>query len=437
MLPTKNKDKAVHTNSLWASSSLEAEITAPSLTGECSADVVVVGGGYTGLRAALELAQSGVKTVVLEAAKFGWGASGRNGGQVNPLLPVHSPTDVARLLPPRDAQRIMETALSSADELFTLVQHWQINCQAERCGWMRTAHYAGAAGLLKRQCEQWRRIGADIEIMEGASLVAATGTDIYQTGALMPGGGRVQPLAYCRGLARVAMAAGAMLHAESQALAIVPDGDDWLIRTSCGAVRARRVVLCTNGYADKILWPKIAASFLPLISIQASTYPLETKEAQKILPSGFTIADTRRLIFYARREVDGRVVCGTIADNEMSLGNFHRLQSLAASIFPVLRRARWEFCWGGRIAVTHNYLPHIQELAPRLWTGFGYNGRGVAMATVMGRALAECILEKTECALPIRPLRHHPWRHFFALGMSPAIRWMEWRDKMESAGTKH
>jgi glycine/D-amino acid oxidase-like deaminating enzyme len=395
--------------------------------------VALVGGGFTGLRAALALAEAGSDTVVLEAAETGWGASGRTGGQVNPLLPESTPESVTALIGARAAEKLWRVALDSADEVFALIQRYGIHCDARQEGWLRVAHCRSAARTWTRQCESWIRAGAEIEIVEGARLAALTGTTAFAMGALTRRGGAIQPLSFARGLADKAIAAGAAVHGASPAVGLDRGTRGWTVTTPGGSVVAETVLLCTNGYTDA-LWPGLARSVVSLTAVQVASEPLPDDVRDSILPGGQTLSDTRRTILYGRREPDGRMLLGSIGQGDAGrTADFERVRREAARVFPQLAGAKWRYQWGGRVAMTEDHLPHLHEPAPGLLAGLGYNGRGVAMAIVMGRALAERALGKDAADLPfpVTPVRPYPFGGLTGVGIPLAIAWLGLRDRLD------
>jgi glycine/D-amino acid oxidase-like deaminating enzyme len=421
--------------SLWAATALPAP-AAPALEGERKADVAIVGGGFAGLRAALVLAEAGSDVVLLEAAEPGWGASGRNGGQVNPLLPVNTPEETRALIGPTYGERLIELAIASADEVFSLVARYGIDCDARQDGWIRAARYPGPMRDLERHAASWRRAGADIAFAEGAELATLTGTDYYRLGAVTRRGGAIQPLSFARGLAAAAIAAGASVHGGSPVASLTREDGGWRLATPAGSVLAGRVLLCTNGYTDG-LRPGLKQTVIPVISAQMATRPLPHNLRASMLPEGHTFADARRLVYYGRFDRDGRFLLGGIGFTEQSGDHpsFRRIMRVAIDIFPQLRGVEWEFRWGGRVAMTRDHLPHLHEPAPGLLAGLGFNGRGVAMATVMGRILAERALgaDPADLPLPTTPLRGYPLHAFHPLGLRSHIAWLGLRDGLDGA----
>lgn len=419
--------------SLWAATAEPAE-PMPVLDGESNADVVVVGAGFTGLRAALELAENGTSVVMLDAEAPGWGASGRNGGQVNPLLPVHSPGDVYKMIGRDAGERLVQASICSADELFGLIHKHGISCEARQSGWIRAAHGSRAAREFTAQCESWQRAGIKIDIVDKATLADRAGTEFFGMGAIVPGGGCIQPLSYARGLLRVCLAAGVKVYSKSRVTGLAREGGKWLATTQDGSVRASNVVLCTNGYTDR-LWPGLAQTIVPVVSVQLATEPLSDNIRGSMLRGGETISDTRRLIYYGRFDAAGRFLLGSIGSKATfaDAAQYTRTRREAVRIFPQLADVRWAEQWCGYIAVTKDHLPHMHEPAPGVLAGLGFNGRGVAMSGVMGRALARRLLGAAEqdLPIPITGFDRFPLHAFHRLGVSASLAWYGLRDRLE------
>lgn len=424
-------------NSLWAETAA-IDYHGSDLTESLSCDVVVVGAGFTGLRAALVMAEAGTDVVVVDAGDVGYGASGRNGGQVNPMLPVPHPDDLLRAVGPVHAERMTEMSLGSADELFALIEKHQIRCDARQLGWIRTDHCAAARDRSRAAARAWNAVGADFTFVDGDDVARLTGSPAYRSGMIAAKGGAVQPLSLVRGLARAAENAGARIFRHAPASDFTRQGNRWTLRVGDKTIRAEWVVMATNGYTDGA-HAKLRRSILPLSPIQIASEPLSEAQIGPVLAKGHTIADTQRQIMYARREPDNRMVYGSIGYRRPfgDIGGFHWLLADVKRIFPSLAGARWTYRWGGQIALTTDRLPHLHEPAPNFVAGLGYNGRGVAMAHVMGRILAERVLGTAAADLPIpaTPIGTMPFRATQVFGAAIAIPWMRLRDRMEFGQT--
>ena len=224
-------------DSLWVDTATPLD-PSPRLEGDTAADVVVIGAGFTGLRAALQIAESGARVVVLDAGDVGWGASGRNGGQVNPMLPFNTPDKLMKLVGATYFERLTETSLASADALFALINKYRIDCQARQNGWLRVDHCAQARKVSASNTEIWNRHGADMRVVEGDEVVSLSGSKMYRSGVVAPKGGAVQPLSLARGLARAVLAAGGVIHGQTPVTGLTETGKGWIVRTASGDLSA-------------------------------------------------------------------------------------------------------------------------------------------------------------------------------------------------------
>jgi sarcosine oxidase len=420
-------------NSLWMAG-LRHTLPNSPLTQQTTSDVTVIGAGFTGLRAAHKLADAGKRVVVLDANDVGFGASGRNGGQVNPILPFNGPEQVRRHVGPTYLQRLTDISLGSADSLFDFINQYQIKCDARQHGWLRVDHCERAKKESRKNAEAWIKLGAQIEFVDGEALTTLTGSSAYQSGILVPRGGAVQPLALVHGIAERAKSAGATIYGYSAANRLTQQPDGWTVETASGSVTSQWVILATNGYTDT-LYKHLKASIIPFVSVQIATPQLPPEVINTILPQGHTIADTRRVIIYARREPDDRIVIGSHGNirNDDSLTGFDWLKNDAERIFPQLKGIDWEYAWGGKIAVTDDRLPHFHEPATGLVAGMGYNGRGVAMSNAMGTVLADRVLGTApeDLPFPISRIKKIPFRNVQLLGKRTVVWWMQQLDKRE------
>lgn len=415
--------------SLWAASAREAAPARPPLDGTVRADVAVIGGGFTGLSTALHLAERGIDVALLEAAAIGWGASGRNGGQVIPGL-KRDPDELERSLGPEQGARLAASTGAAADLVFDLIARHKIDCEPVRAGWIQGAHAAPAFEAIKRRAEQWQRRGAPVEVLSAEAIAARLGAPVYCGGLIDKRAGTVQPLSYARGLARAAQAAGARLFEQSAARALNREGARWRVATDHGALDAEHVVLATDAYTDA-LWPGLAQSLLTVQSIQMATRPLGDNRGASILAGGECLSETRKIAFYFRRDAAGRFLIGGRGPTRDSDGAamFAALEASLPRLFPALERADLEFRWSGRIAMTLDQLPHLHEPAPGLHVGLGYNGRGIAMATLMGRILADRVGGR-DTEFPVTQLTPIRWHALRQPLMSAAIAYYRLKDRI-------
>jgi len=421
-------------SSLWANTSV-ANTDHPPLEHAINTDVVIIGAGFTGLRAALKLAEAGTSVVVLDAGDVGHGASGRNGGQVNPVLPFNTPAKLKQMLGDLYFERLTETSLQSADELFDVISAYQIDCQARQNGWLRACHSKKALEDARAGVAEWNRYGANMEIIGRDELEQRSGTKAYHAGVVTPRGGAVQPMSLAIGLATAAKQRGCAIYGQSAVTGIDWNSGKWVSNTRLGSVSSEWIIVATNGYTDDLI-PNLSKSIIPVTPIQIATDPLPDCIIGSVLPHGHTLSDSRRIIMYSRREPDNRMVYGGHG-RLLQSGEIKGLEWLkkdAVRVFPQLDGVEWTYEWGGRIAITDDHLPHLHEPRPGLLIGLGYNGRGVAMSNVMGRVMAERVLGADIRTLPFpnTPVKDIAFRKSKLTGMRTAIGFMRFLDYLET-----
>ena len=385
-------------------------------------DVVVVGGGVTGLSTALHLAELGAKVVLLEAEEPGCGASGRNGGQVNPGL-KHEPDEVERDYGKDLGARMNAFAGAAPAFVFDLIERHGIRCDARRNGTLRAAIRAKHAAQVRAAAERLARRGAPVELLEGASLERATGTARYIVAMLDRRGGDLNPLSYARGLARAALAAGAAVHGGTRALAMKRAGAHWQVATAAGTVSARHVVLATNGYTDQ-LWPNLRHTIVPLFGAIAATAALPETIARGVMPSRAALYESGTVTVYYRVDTHQRLLIGGRGPmREISAtANIPHLLAYARVLWPALAQTQWTHAWGGRLAMTPDHYPHIHEPADGVLVCLGYNGRGVAMGTALGAQLARRIMNpSSEFDMPISDMKGIRMHALWPLAVRAAI----------------
>jgi glycine/D-amino acid oxidase-like deaminating enzyme len=264
--------------------------------------------------------------------------------------------------------------------------------------------------VLEARARSWQRRGAPVRILGREETADLLGTRAYVGGIVDLRGGALQPLKYTRGLADAAVRKGARIFVRSRAQGLRQAGGQWRFETEHGSISARRVVLATNGYTDG-LWPGLAETVLPAYSFQIATRPLADAGRAAVLPSGHVASDTRRLLRYFR-QAGGRLLMGGRGSFRASptASNERRLLGTVREVFPAFASPPVEYRWSGRVALTKDHLPHLHAPAPGVFAGLGYNGRGVAMGTLMGQWLAE-IASGGRChdfpVTEVQPLRGH------------------------------
>lgn len=417
--------------SLYAETARE-RIPIPALARDRRVQVAVVGGGFTGLSAALHLAQRGVDVTVIEAREPGWGASGRNGGQVNPGL-KHEPDQIEKEFGPALGGRMVALAGGAPAKVFDLIREHQIRCEAHQSGTIRAAFTPTSAAFVRGASEGWRQRGAPVEFLTREAIAAASGTDRYLCGALDRRGGSVNPLGYARGLAEAAVRAGAIIFGQTPALALTRDGAGWAVTTPGGTLSADWLVLATNGYTDD-LWPKLRRSVVPVYSGIVATEPLPDAVARRILPEGSVLYEHEPITVYYRRDAQNRLLMGGRSHMRPAEGvqAFGDLMRYAKRLFPFLGEVRWSHGWNGQLALTSDHYPHFHEPEPRVIACLGYNGRGIAMATALGGEIARRITgtPAAELDVPVCPIRPIPLHLFWPVAASARITYGRIRAKV-------
>lgn len=394
--------------SLWQATA-NARPDRPALSGSRRVEVAVVGAGYLGLSAALRLAEAGTSVAVVEGRTAGWGASGRGGGFVVPNFAKVDPDGVIARLGPEAGERLLAATATSADLVFDLVHRHGIACDADRSGWIQPAHAAVAIPKLKARMAAWAARGRPVAWLDAAEMARMTGCRAYPGGWRDRSGGVLHPLNYALGLAEAAERAGAAIHEQSPVTAVVPEGAGWRVETAGGSLLADRVVLATNAYGA--VDGRLARSFLPLTVHQIATEPLPASVRSRLLPGNQSVSDTARNLFTFRFDAENRLITGGMSALPLGAGRrvpvaIHRrmAQMLEIDLPPI------QFAWSGLAAVTPDFLPRVFDLGPGLLAAIGCNGRGIAVATMLGREIADRLLGRPDAAppaLPPRPIRGH------------------------------
>jgi glycine/D-amino acid oxidase-like deaminating enzyme len=406
---------------LWEETAVAAPAT-PPLEESTSADVVIVGAGYLGLSAALHLAEAGVSVVVLDAETPGWGASGRNGGQIIPGL-KYDPDEIEALFGKERGERLWRFAGRTADVVFELVGRHQLRTEARRTAWVQAIHSQKAAVRACHRAEQWQRRGAPVEYLDAAGTAAVVGNDRYVGAFVDRRAGALHPLSYTRELARTAIGKGARVCGGSRVSALKREERRRVITARGAYVDCDTVLVCSNAYSDGLV-AGLASSIVAANSLQIATAPLPDAMRRKILPGGEVLSDTRNIIRYYRLDCDGRLIMGGRGPYREPgpERDWAHLKRDVHDLFPDLRGIDFTHRWGGRVAIHPDYLPHLHEPEAGMLVAIGCQGRGIGWQTAIGVELAKRVLDRThELPLPIAPVRPIPFHAFKAIGASAVI----------------
>src|SRR3954447_2342566 len=283
--------------SLYADTAV-APTPAPALDADKNVSVAIIGGGFTGLSTALHLAEQGVNAIVLEAQQPGWGASGNNGGQVNPGL-KHDPNQIEADFGAELGGRMIVFSYGTTNFTFDLIRRYQIPCEARQNGTLRAAYNEASAAAIEKTAKQCIRRGMPVTLLNREQMRAMTGTDRYLCAMLDSRGGDLHPLSYARGLARAAISAGAAVHGATPALSLKHEAGRWRIETPRATVTAERVLLATNGFTDD-LWPGLRRSIVPVFSSIVATAPLPDAVVRDIMPTRSVLYESGHITVYYR-----------------------------------------------------------------------------------------------------------------------------------------
>jgi len=363
----------------------------PSLQESIRADVCVIGGGFTGLSAALNLAEQGFDVVLLEAERIGFGASGRNGGLIGSGQ-RKDVTDMEKQFGLERSREFWQFAEDAKADIRDRVEKHSIDCDLQH-GQLEGVHKQSYVGMAQETADALaerydyphaRALSRD----ETRALVA---TDDYLEGLQDLQAMTIHPLNYALGLARAAREAGVRIFENSRVLDYTRC-DPATVRTATGSVAASFIVLGCNGYLGK-LEKRVASKIMPINNFIVATEPLDEERANALIPGRYGIHDTRFVVNYFRMSADRRLIFGGgenyLAKFPRDIGAFVRPKML--NLFPQMEDVKTDYAWGGTLCVTVNRLPHVGRLAPNLFFAQGYSGHGISLSNFAGKVIAEAI----------------------------------------------
>jgi gamma-glutamylputrescine oxidase len=365
----------------------------PPLPGDLTVDVAIIGGGITGVSAALHLAERGYNVALVEAEQIGWGASGRNGGQALPGFGA-SEAKIKSLVGPARAKKLWDMSVEAVDLLHSQIQRFGIPCDPV-IGYLHAAVKPRHVRELRESQEELAALGAPVgRILEGEELRARLASPRYLAALEDNIAGHIHPLNYTLGLARAAQAAGAKLFTQTRVTKVNP-GKTIAIETPRGKISASFLLVSGGAYLGDLMRP-LAGYIMPVGTYIIATEP--RADVKDMIPGNEAVADLNFVLDYFRRSADdrmlfgGRVSYSTLPPPSLASSMLRRAQA----VFPQLRDARVEYCWGGNVDISVNRAPHFGRLADNILFTQGFSGHGVALTGLAGKLVAEAIAGQAE-----------------------------------------
>lgn len=398
-------------SNMWEETAVPAKPW-PTLKHDVDIDCAIIGGGYTGLSAALHIAEAGSSVCVLEAEEIGSGGSGRNAGAVVPAWPKASPQSLLENFGEADGKAMNDLAISASRDLLpSLVSRFDMDCEWKQDGALVTARTQKQAAALETLAAQWAGAGAETKSLTQADLASYVTDRTLKGGILYAHGSSLNPLSFVRELARAATTLGAAVFENTSAMAIEQLSGKWVVQTSAGQVRANDLIIATNAFRAGLI-PSLDTSFIRMPWAMFATGPARELE-KAICPGDLPYFDDDPLTpFQIRFDREARLFSGGFAP----VANYSNPQIVAALFrrqfskrFAGLTLPPFTFTWHGTLCITPDFLPKIHNPAPRLWAAQGYSGAGVAMAVALGRDLAFRLTGQA-ANWPIAPINHFPMR---------------------------
>lgn len=416
----------------WYADTCALPAPRPPLDGDRQVDVAIIGAGFTGLNAALTLAEAGLKPLVIDARQAGWGASGRNGGQVCSGY--------------NKSQRWLEQRLGAdtARGLWDLCEAGKSRLRTQVATLAPDANYkSGIAhgSLTARDFEDEKRDAdhlataygyTDLEVLNATDFQSVLRSPLYHGGTIDHGAGHIHPLRLVLALAQEAEAAGATI-VENTEVTAIETGPHTRLTTPTGTVTAKHVIIAGNGYLRRLSW-RYAARVMPVNSFIGATAPLGNRTGD-VLGADIASADSSHVVNYLRLSEDGRLLFGGRANFSHRFPNDigGKLHARIAEMFPQIADVPLNYTWGGTLGVTMTRLPWISRLAPDVYIAGGYSGHGVALSGMAGHAMAQAILGQSanfdlfakipSGTLPLGPYAQGPM-------LSLAMAWYAMRDRL-------
>lgn len=396
----------------------------PKLEGDIECDVVIIGGGYSGLSTSYHLQRKNCQTVVLEKDRIGSGASGRNGGEVLTGY-LGTMQEWAAKFGIETAKEMWQLSIDAIDLIENIINKHQIKCDFIRNGDFYAAYKSShLEGMKKEQEFMAEKLGYEgINIIEKKDLKTELHTDFYHGGRVDKNSAHFHPLNYALGLAEATAERGTKIFENTKAVRVEKENNKVVVHTPNGRVIADDIVIVTNAYSGN-LHPTIKRAIVPIESIMISTEPLTEDLMEELIPNNRAVSDSKNLLYYFRRTNDNRMAFGG-SGRAASMRGLNRmyeaLHTGMINVFPQLKGEPINYRWGGKVGFTKDMLPYLGQLEDGTYFAFGYGGHGAAMASMLGKVIAHAILNDGEMNNPLkveklRPILFHS-QHAKAVGL--------------------
>lgn len=379
-----------HVASYYAAS---ADISTPRapLEGAIETDVCVVGGGYSGLSTALHLAEQGRQVTLIEGARIGWGASGRNGGQI--VNGLNAGIDsIAKRYGQEVADFIGPMLQEGAQIIYRNIEKYQIECDLKRKN-LYTAYSAKQMQALEQKQKLWRRYNMDDhELLDANAIKQHVGSDVYCGGMLDHSGGHMHPLKLALGEACALEQNGGRVYENTMMTGYVKSANNYSVSTTSGTIQCKVLVLCGNAYLGNVV-PKLSARVMPVSTQVIATRVLDDQLAHELLPSDVCVEDVRYILDYFRLSADKRLIFGggVVYGGTDPADITAKLRPNMEKVFPQLRGVEIDYAWSGNFALSFSRVPQMGRLSDGVYFAHGYSGHGITGSHLFGRILSQAI----------------------------------------------
>ena len=398
-----NTDTKQHAPSYYAATA-NWQTDYPELEGAIEADVAIVGGGFSGVATAVELSERGYKVVLLESNRIGWGASGRNGGQIIGGY-GQNPGAFRSTIGSEGVDIVEGMGVECVDIIKQRIEKYNIDCDL-KWGYCEV-------GLKKRHLksyQQWAEDDPAMRLLDQDQIKEYVNSELYLGGYYREDWGHIQPLNLCIGEAKVAQSLGANIFENSQVTNITY-GDNPVVTTQKGSVKAGHVILCGNAYMGKLV-PYLDARVLPATSCIIGTEPLSDEQLQQTMVRDVAVCDSRTALDYYRLSADKRLLFGGLSNyTGLEPANAEAvMRNKMAKVFPSLKNVKIDYSWSGRMGISVRRMPQIGRLKnSNILYASGYSGHGVAPTHMTGRLIAEAVDGNTHRFDIMNKMFHLPW----------------------------